>query len=53
MNIKSISANHRPAIGWASVTYSEVATAVLEPSTWAMLLLGFAGIGFLVIDVAL
>jgi hypothetical protein len=31
--------------GFAGVTYSEV-SAVPEPSTWAMLLLGFAGLGF-------
>jgi hypothetical protein len=32
--------------GFAGVTYSEV-SAVPEPSTWAMLLIGFAGIGFM------
>jgi hypothetical protein len=32
--------------GFAGVTYSEV-TAVPEPSTWAMMMLGFAGVGFI------
>jgi hypothetical protein len=31
--------------GFSGVTYSEV-SSVPEPSTWAMMLLGFAGIGF-------
>jgi hypothetical protein len=26
---------------------TQLASAVLEPSTWAMMLLGFAGIGFM------
>jgi hypothetical protein len=30
-----------------SVTITEVAAAVPEPSTWAMLILGFCGLGFL------
>ena len=32
-----------------SITFSEVAgvSAVPEPSTWAMMVLGFAGIGFM------
>jgi hypothetical protein len=33
--------------GFAGVTYTEVASAVPEPSTWAMLLLGFVGVGFM------
>jgi hypothetical protein len=28
-------------------TYEQVSPAVPEPSTWAMMLLGFAGIGFM------
>ena len=32
--------------GFAGVTYTEV-TAVPEPSTWAMVILGFAGVGFM------
>jgi PEP-CTERM motif len=34
-----------PAFGYGTVTVTEV--PVPEPSTWAMLLLGFAGLGFL------
>jgi PEP-CTERM motif len=31
--------------GFAGITFAEVTTAVPEPSTWAMLILGFFGIG--------
>ena len=34
-----------PVIGYGSVTVTEI--PVPEPSTWAMMLLGFAGLGFL------
>jgi hypothetical protein len=31
---------------WANITSLTVSSGVPEPSTWAMLLLGFAGLGF-------
>ena len=33
--------------GLDNVNVSNVSSAVPEPSTWAMLLLGFAGVGFM------
>jgi hypothetical protein len=33
--------------GLTNVNYAFVVTAVPEPSTWAMMILGFAGIGFM------
>jgi hypothetical protein len=30
-----------------TLVISEVTTAVPEPSTWAMMILGFAGVGYL------
>jgi PEP-CTERM motif-containing protein len=33
-------------IGWTSETETSFTTGVPEPSTWAMMLLGFVGLGF-------
>jgi hypothetical protein len=35
------------SFGGASTIFVNVAPAVPEPSTWAMLLIGFAGVGFM------
>jgi hypothetical protein len=34
--------------GLDNVNFTEFTAAVPEPSTWAMMILGFAGVGFMV-----
>jgi hypothetical protein len=33
------------ALAWSSVTFSVTDTAVPEPSTWALMILGFGSVG--------
>jgi hypothetical protein len=43
----SISAGQNDVHLYGTLSYNGAVSAVPEPSTWAMLLLGFAGVGFM------
>ena len=46
LDIVSITLSEGTAISSNSFEVAEILTSVPEPSTWAMMLLGFAGLGF-------